>query len=61
MASLKITWVKSDIGFAKDQKRTIKALGFKRLNQSLVKDDSLSLRGMIEKVRHMVKVEVEKP
>ncbi len=61
MASLRITWIKSDIGFAEDQKRTIKALGFKRMNQSVVHEDSLALRGMVDKVRHLVKVEVENP
>lgn len=59
VASLRITWIKSGIGHAADQKRTISALGFKRLNQSVIHEDSLSLRGMIEKVRHLVKVEVE--
>ncbi len=57
MAKLRITWVKSGIGYADDQRRTLKALGFKRLNQSVVHDDSGSIRGMIIKVRHLVKVE----
>ncbi len=59
MAKLCVTWVKSSIGYAKDQKRTIKALGLHRLNQSVTHDDSVSIRGMINKVRHLVKVEVE--
>ena len=58
MDKLYVTWVKSDIGYAEDQKRTIKALGLHRLNQSVTYDDSASLRGMINKVRHLVKVEV---
>ena len=57
MAKLCITWVKSGIGYEEDQKRTLKALGFHRLNQSVVKDDSMAIRGMINKVRHLVKVE----
>lgn len=57
MAKLRITWVKSGIGYADDQRRTLKALGFRRLNQSVVHDDSGSIRGMIIKVRHLVKVE----
>lgn len=57
MAKLRITWVKSGIGYARDQKRTLSALGFHRLNQSVTHDDSPSLRGMIEKVKHLVKVE----
>ncbi len=59
MAKLCVTWVKSSIGYAEDQKRTIKALGLHRLNQSVTRDDSASIRGMINKVRHLVKVEVE--
>ena len=57
MAKLCITWVKSGIGYEEDQKRTLKALGFHRLNQSVVHDDSRVIRGMINKVRHLVKVE----
>ncbi len=57
MAKLNITWVKSGIGYSEDQKRTLKALGFHRLNQSVIHDDSGSIRGMINKVRHLVRVE----
>ncbi len=57
MAKLRITWVKSGIGYSQDQKRTLKALGFRRLNQSVTHNDSASIRGMITKVRHLVKVE----
>ncbi len=57
MAKLYITWVKSGIGYSQDQKRTLKALGFHRLNQSVTHNDSASIRGMINKVRHLVKVE----
>lgn len=57
MTKLLVTWVKSGIGYAEDQKRTLKALGFHRLNDSVVHDDSAAIRGMINKVRHLVKVE----
>jgi large subunit ribosomal protein L30 len=57
VAKLKVTWVKSDIGYAEDQKRTIQSLGLRKLNQSVVKEDSVALRGMVVKVRHLVKVE----
>jgi len=57
VAKLNITWVKSGIGYEEDQKRTLKALGFHRLNQSIAHDDSRAIRGMINKVRHLVKVE----
>lgn len=59
MAKLYITWVKSGIGYKQDQKETLKALGFHRLNQSVTHNDSASIRGMINKVRHLVKVEAE--
>lgn len=57
MAKINVTWIKSSIGYSVDQKRTIKALGFRKLNQSVVHDDSSSIRGMVNKVRHLVKVE----
>ena len=59
MVKLSITWVKSGIGYKEDQKRTLKALGFRRLNQSVTHEDSSSLRGMIQKVRHLVRVEAK--
>lgn len=57
MAKLQITWVKSDIGYDKTQKRTLKSLGLNRLNQTIVHEDNLAMRGMINKVRHLIKVE----
>jgi large subunit ribosomal protein L30 len=59
VAKLRITWVKSDIGYNEGQKRTLKALGLRRLNQTVTHDDSPSVRGMINTVRHLVKVEEE--
>ena len=57
MAKLRITWVKSGIGYTEIQKKTLKALGFHRLNQSVVQQDCASIRGMVNQVRHLVKVE----
>lgn len=57
MAKLRITQIKSGIGYPQDQKRTLRALGFHRLNQSVTQDDRPSVRGMINKVKHLVKVE----
>ncbi len=54
MAKLKITWVKSGIGYSKDQKATIAALGLKRLNQTIEQPDTPAIRGMVHKVRHLV-------
>jgi large subunit ribosomal protein L30 len=56
VVKLHITWVKSSIGYADDQKRTLKALGLRRLNQCVSHDDTASIRGMINKVKHLVKV-----
>ena len=57
MAKLYITLVKSGIGNARDQKRTLKALGLRRLHQTVGHDDSPSIRGMVAKVKHLVDVE----
>ena len=54
---LKVTWSKSSIGYAEDQKRTIKALGLKRLHHTVEHDDTPAVRGMMLKVRHLVTVE----
>jgi large subunit ribosomal protein L30 len=54
---LKITLVKSGIGFSKRHKRTLKALGFRHLNQTIERVDSLSLRGMLALVDHLVRIE----
>jgi large subunit ribosomal protein L30 len=54
---LKITLVKSPIGYAQDQKDTVKALGLGKMWRSVVKDDTPAVRGMVHKVRHLVRVE----
>lgn len=56
-ATLRITWIRSSIGFAKDQKATIQAIGFNRLNQTIERPDSLTLRGQLFKVKHLLKIE----
>ncbi len=58
MAKLRITWVKSAIGYSVDQKRTLKALGLKKLNHIVEHDDVPAIRGMVSKVDHLVKYEV---
>jgi len=57
MARLKVTQRRSVIDRPRDQKATIRALGLHRMNDSVVKDDRPEIRGMIEKVRHLVEVE----
>jgi large subunit ribosomal protein L30 len=56
--TLRITWVKSSIGYPHDQKATIKALGFHRLNQTVEHPDNAQVRGQVYKVKHLVNVEV---
>ncbi len=57
MAKIRIIWVKSGIGYAEDQKKTLRALGLHRLNQSVEHKDSAVLRGQINKVRHLIRIE----
>ena len=57
MAQVKITLTRSLIGYPKDQRATVKALGLTKIRSSVMKEDSPALRGMIHKVEHMVKVE----
>jgi large subunit ribosomal protein L30 len=57
VAKLRVTYVKSAIGYRQSQKETIRSLGLRRLNQSVVVDDNPSMRGMVETVRHLVRVD----
>ena len=57
MTRLRITQVRSVIHRPKDQKATVRRLGLHRLGETVVKDDRPEIRGMIAKVRHLVKVE----
>lgn len=54
---LRITLVRSTIGRPNDQELTVKALGLRRLNQSVERPDNPSIRGMVTKIRHLVVVE----
>jgi large subunit ribosomal protein L30 len=54
---LRITYVKSAIGYSVRHKETIRSLGFRRLNQVVEREDSPALRGMLAKVSHLVQVE----
>ncbi|MGB2695093.1 MAG: 50S ribosomal protein L30 [Dehalococcoidia bacterium] len=57
MPKLRVTWIKSASGHKFDQKRTIKALGLRKLGHTVEHGDSPSVRGMIRKVEHLVAVE----
>ena len=54
---LRITLVKSPIGYTQRQKNTVRALGLRRLNQTVEHDDTPVIRGMVFKVSHLLKVE----
>jgi len=54
---LKITQIRSTIKRQEDQKRTIEALGIHRLNHTVIHSDVPQIRGMIHKVKHLLKVE----
>lgn len=56
-AKLRVTWVKSSIGYSKRQKGTIRALGFHRLGDVVEHTDTPVIRGMLDKVGHLVRVE----
>ena len=57
MSSLKVTQMKSVIGSIENHKRTVRALGLKRIRDQKVHADTPQIRGMIHKVRHLVRVE----
>jgi len=55
--TLKIKWVVSFIACPRDMRQTIRGLGFRRMQQVVVREDTPAIRGMIHKVRHLVTVE----
>ena len=57
MAKIKITQTGSPIGRKPGQKATLKALGLDKMNRSNVVEDTPSIRGMVDKVAHMLKIE----
>jgi large subunit ribosomal protein L30 len=57
MTRLKITQVKSGIGFQRDQRNTLRSLGLKRLRDTVIKEDRPEIRGMVRAVTHLVTVE----
>ena len=57
MADLKVTLVKSTIGAVPKHKKTVEALGLRKLNKTVVLPDNAATRGMVKQVQHLVKVE----
>lgn len=56
MAQIKITQIKSRINCPKVQKETLDALGLRKMNHSVIKEDTPSIMGMVKKVHHLVEV-----
>ena len=54
--ALRVTLVKSPIGYNKSQKATVRALGLRRMNQTVEHNDSPAVRGMINKISHLIVV-----
>jgi large subunit ribosomal protein L30 len=57
MARLKITQIKSGIGYQQNQKQTLRSLGLKRMHDTVIKEDRPEIRGMVATVTHLVSVE----
>ena len=57
MSRLRITWKKSAIGYNKNQRKVVEALGFHSLNGVVEHNDSPQIRGMIKKIEHLLEVE----
>ena len=57
MAKLAITQVRSSIGCKQNQRETLKSLGLRKIRQTVERDDTPQIRGMIHTVRHLVTVE----
>jgi large subunit ribosomal protein L30 len=57
VSRIRITWTRSAIHRQEKQKRIVAALGLHRLNESVIHDDSPTIRGMVTKISHLVKVE----
>ncbi len=55
--TLRVTLVKSPIGYTKDQKKTARALGLNRMNQTVEHKDNPALRGMLSKIIHLLRIE----
>ena len=56
MATIKVKQIKSKIGYPVDQKRTLEAIGLRKIGHVVEKEDTPALRGMIRKVHHLVTV-----
>jgi large subunit ribosomal protein L30 len=55
--TIKVTLVRSAIGYSQRQKKTVRALGLRKLGQTVEHTDTPAIRGMIDKVSHLVEIE----
>lgn len=55
--AIRVTLVRSPIGYTKDQRATARALGLRRMHQTVEHNDNPTLRGMIQKIIHLVQIE----
>jgi large subunit ribosomal protein L30 len=55
--TLRVTLVRSSIGYTRDQKATVKALGLRRMHQTVEHKDTPALRGMLDKIIHLLRIE----
>ena len=55
--ALRVTLLKSPIGYTKEQKATVRALGLRHMNQTVEHKDSPAIRGMLNKISHLIKIE----
>lgn len=58
MSCLKVTLTRSPIGYEESQKRTVEALGLSRMHKTVTRPDNPQIRGMVQSISHLVKVEV---
>ncbi|MCH7641737.1 MAG: 50S ribosomal protein L30 [Chloroflexi bacterium] len=57
MGDLRITQIKSKIGFPEDQRATLRSLGLRKIRQQVIRPDNPAVRGMVHKIRHLITVE----
>ncbi len=55
--TIRVRQIKSGIGYAKDQRATLVGLGFRRMHQVVELEDTPSVRGMVQKIKHLVRIE----
>ena len=55
--TIQVRQMKSGTGYSKDQNATLRGLGFRRMNQLVELEDTPSVRGMVNKIRHLVRIE----